>query len=509
VRGEGKAGAGASASSDLTPELLSELTAVDSEPLRRPDVGLRLIRGGTIRVAGYGLSMLLTAAASVLLLRHLGVSGFGRYMTVASLIAIVSGVTDIGLAGVGARDLGLRPQGEERRRLLSNLLGIRLVLTPLGVLAATSFAVVADYDRTLVLGTILAGAGLVVTSFQGTMTLPLSVELRIGRLTVTEALRQVAMLLGIALLVAAGAGLLSFFALFIAVGLVALAVTPLLVGRGFVWRPAFDRAEWRTLIRESLPLAVSAVMGVVYFRVLIVLMSLLATEVATGLFATSFRVTEMLYGLSSLVLTVALPVMAVAAEERARLRYMLQRMSEVAAIAACYLVLVVVVAAEPVLDLLGGSQYRDAAPVLQIQVFALIPVFLGQVLQFGLFAVRRQSAQAVASGVALVFVLTLGLILVPMYDATGAAIAALIAETGFAISLLTLLLRYEPMLRPSFWFLWKIALGAGLAASTVYVPGLPTLGTAAVATLVYAVVLWLVGALPRELLDAFVLRNRA
>ena len=110
------------------------------EALRGADVGLRVIRGATVRGAGYGVGILITAAASVLLLRHLGVVDFGRYMTVASLVAIVGGLTDAGLSAVGSRDLALRRPGGERRRLLANLLGLRLVITPLGVLAAIAFA---------------------------------------------------------------------------------------------------------------------------------------------------------------------------------------------------------------------------------------------------------------------------------------------------------------------------------------------------------------------------------
>src|SRR6266545_2316014 len=424
-------------SESLDPRLdqLGPLPPSDFEPLREPDVGLRVIRGATLRGVGYALGMLLTAVASIFLLRHLGVADFGRYMTVVSLIAIVGGLTDAGLTAVGGRDLAVRPPGEERRRLLANLLGLRLVLTPLGVLVALAFAIAAGYDRTLVLGTVLAGIGLVLISCQGTMTLPLAVDLRIGRLTATEVIKQATMLLGIMLLVAAGASLSPFFAVSIAVGFVALVVTPPLVGGSFVWRPAFDRLEWRTLIHEALPLAAAVVIGVLYFRLLIVLTSLLATAVETGLFATSFRVTEILYSVATLAVTVALPVLAIAAEEPTRLRYMLQRMIEVAVIAASYLIVLVVIIAEPVLHLLGGDQYRDAAPVLRIQVFALIPVFLAQVCVVGLISIRRVSVQAVANGLAVPLMVALGLVLIPLYDATGAAITALVAETGYALAL--------------------------------------------------------------------------
>src|SRR5262249_51990857 len=153
---------------------------------------------------------------------------------------------------------------------------------------------------------------------------------RIGALTATELIKQVAMVGGVALLVAVSAGLLPFFVLFIVVGVVALAMTPSVLGPSFVWRTSFDPVEWRGLIREALPLAASVVMGVFYFRLLIVLMSLLASAIATGLFATSFRIIEILYGVSALIAATALPVVAVAALDRLRLRYILQRLIEVA-----------------------------------------------------------------------------------------------------------------------------------------------------------------------------------
>jgi O-antigen/teichoic acid export membrane protein len=284
--------------------------------LRSPEAAGRVIRGAAVRGLGYGLGVLLVAAASVFLLRYLGVADFGRFATIMSLIAIVSGVTDAGLTAVGARDLPLRPRGAQPR-LLANLLGLRLLLTPLGVIGAAAFAVIAGYDDELVLGTVLAGAGLVLINAQATMMLPLQVDLRIGRLTAAEVLRQALTVAGIVVLVAAGASLLPFFTVPIIVGLGVLAASPALVGPNLVFRAAFDRREWRTLLRETLPLAASLVMSVIYFRVLIILVSLISIAEETGLYATSFRVFEILFGLPTLVLTVALQVLAVAHDDRA------------------------------------------------------------------------------------------------------------------------------------------------------------------------------------------------
>src|SRR5262249_9528939 len=158
-----------------------------------------------------------------------------------------------------------------------------------------------------------------------------------------------------------------------------------------------------------------------------------------------------------------------------RLAYMLQRMIEVSVLSSVCIVLFVVVGARPILDFLGGSAYADAAPVLRIQAVALIPVFVSQVFVVGLVAIRRQREQAFATGLALVLVLALGGSLIPSYGARGAAVSAVIAELALALSLLYLVARADPHLRPSFTFVWKVAAASIPAVAAAFVPGVPTL----------------------------------
>ena len=146
-------------------------------------------------------------------------------------------------------------------------------------------------------------------------------------------MRQIVLVIGIVVLVFVGAALVSFFAIQIVVGAVALAATPFLLRRRVTWRPAFQRSEWRWLLREALPIGAGLAMNVIYFRSLIIMMSLISTDRETGLFGTSFRVFEILFGMAGVVIPVAMPILAAAAEDdRERLRYVLQRVTEVGAL---------------------------------------------------------------------------------------------------------------------------------------------------------------------------------
>ena len=479
--------------SETTPDLLSA-----------PAAGGRVVRGGLARGVGYGIGTLLAAGTSVFLLRHLGRDDFGRYGAVAALLGIVAGIGDAGLTAVGARELALAGTAE-RPRLLGNLVTLRLAITPVGIAAAAVFALFA-YDRTMFWGTILGGIGVLLVNTQATMIMPLSVELRLFAITAFEVAKTALTFVVIVVLVALGSSLLPFFGAQIPVGAAVLALTPLAVPwrRGLL--PAFDRTIVSALLREALPLAIALTMNVIYFRVLMIMTELLTSKTQTGYFATSFQVFAVLFSLPLVVLSSALPLLSVAGrDDSERLRFGLQRMTEVSLAAAVVFVLVIYTLAPTLIPLLGGSQYSGAAPVLQIQSFALLAVFVGQVWQLGLLSLRRQAALAWANAAALVLVLVLGAILIPEWGARGAAAGAVVGESVLAALVYFFLRRDAPTVAPRSGLVPRVVLAAlpAFAVAALPVTWVVTLPAALVVFVVAAVLL---RAIPPELNHA--LRRR-
>jgi len=478
--------------------------------LSTPEAGGRVIRGGALRGSGYVVGVVLGAATSVFLLRGLTVADFGRYATVAALIGIVSTVTDAGLTVVGARELALLPRGEQRLELLRTLLGLRIVLTVVGVAMAVAFALVAGYDTTMVWGTLLAGAGVLLVNTQSTSMMPLAVELRLGAVTMFDVLRQVLTLIGVAALALAGATLLPYFAIQAVVGVALVVLTPRFVGGVRALRPGLARRDASRLLREALPVAVAIAMNVVYLRLLVILVSLTQSEEETGLYATSFRIFEILIGIPALLLTVALPLLAIAGEhDLDRLRYGLQRMTEVAVVVSLGLSLTTFVLAAPAIRLLAGSDYGGAAPILQIQAWALVPLFIGQVAVLALISVRRQRALAAANTVALALVVLLGLTLTPPFAGRGAAAAGVIAESVLTVLLFILLARAEPSVVPRFAFLWRPLAALAAAVALLAVPGFGEWLRASLVVGAFTIVAILVRAVPPEVLAALRRRDPA
>lgn len=471
------------------------MTALDSA-----DTGLRVVRGGFARAAGYGVTLVLGAAASVFLLRHLGVVEFGRYALVMSLVGVIAGITDAGVTVIATRELATRAAAE-RPALIANLVGLRLVITPIAVALVAALGLLASYPEEVIVGILIAGAGLVLINAQASLVVLLGVELRNVRLALVDVVKQAIGTAGIAALAIAGAGLIPFFGVQVLIGVAILALTPVVVGRRYLVAPRFERSVWRRLVVETLPLAAAFVLGHIYFRILMVLVSLLGTERETGYFGASFRVFEFLAVIPILLAGVVLPVISAAASEnRVRFAYILRRMSEVGLLCGVFLSLMVAILAEPALVVLGGEEYRPAAPVLRLQALALIGIFLSQAGFAALVALRAQREVAIATAIGIVAVLALGLALIPGQGAEGAAIAVAAGDAVLAITALWLVWRRGETSPVAAGYAARTTVAAALALLPV-LAGLPVAAAAPVAAVLFVGAALALRLVPSEVLD--------
>jgi O-antigen/teichoic acid export membrane protein len=473
-----------------------------SDLLDTPDAGPVAVRGGLIRVVGYVLGILLTVGAAAVLFRHLGVVDTGRYVTVLALINIVTGVTDIGLTTIGMRELAVRDEAD-KRRLMSNLLGLRLVLAVAGLLVVAGFGLLAGYGTTMVVGTLVAGISVIAISVQSTLGLALMVRLQMGWLTGLELTRQTVLVVGTVVLVAAGAGLMPFFAIQSVAAVVSLALTAWLVRRDVPLVPAFRRAEWRTLIREVLPFSVASIVAAVYFRAALIVLGLVSTATQTGYFGAAFRIMEVLLLVPNLMVGAAFPIFSRAArDDRERLAYGVDRVFQASLLVGAGVMVALLLGAPFAIDVVAGSSFEPAVAVLRIQAVALLLSFMATTLFYALLSLRMHRTILATACTVLVVNVALAATLGASSGARGAAVAILAAElAGFAF-VMVVLARTHPEIVPSLRAVPRVALAAGLALLVGLVPGLPSVAAAVIGTLGYAGATLLLRAVPRELLDA-------
>jgi O-antigen/teichoic acid export membrane protein len=466
-----------------------------------------VMRGALLRLAGFAIGAMLTAASAILLTRHLGVARFGQYATIIAVATLVAQLTEGGLTSLATRDFALATP-ERKAKLMGDRLGLQLVTTLVAVAICGVFALSAGYGAVRTWGTLAAALGLGLAMLQITVAVPLVASLRFGATSGLELARQAILVCLTVTFVLLGAGLLPFLVALIPSSLAALAGTWVLARQEVSLRPAFDARAWVALIRPALVLSLATGVATIYVFTTQILTSLSASPTQTGLFAASLRVFTVIASIPGLMVTAALPLLARAArDDTARLEFALRGLFEVALIGGVGVGVIMVIGASPIIDVIAGRGYSGAVDPLRIEGAAVLGTCLTPAWSSALLALHRHSALLVCNlfGLAVTAGLTLGL--APDIGARGAAVATVAGEWTVAVSLLVALVRANRQLVPKAWPVApRVALAGAAAFATLLLP-IPDFAQLALAVAVYAALIVILRALPRELLELIPARS--
>jgi O-antigen/teichoic acid export membrane protein len=236
--------------------------------------------------------------------------------------------------------------------------------------------------------------------------------------------------------------------------------------------------------------------------------SLLAGGKTLGYYSVSVRVIQVLVGIPGLAIGAAFPIFSRAArDDQARLAYALGRVLEVCALAGVLLALCLAIGSSVAVDVVAGSKFAHAAPLLTIQGVGLGANFLGAVWANGLLSLHRYREILRISLAALFLGGAFVALLVVLDGARGAAIGTATGEFVFAALNGTVLARVDPAFIPPTRIVPGIALAAGLAVASTVVP-LPVLASVALAAVIYIAAVLAFGLIPDELLEHLPWRRR-
>jgi O-antigen/teichoic acid export membrane protein len=465
------------------------------------------IRGGALRIVGFGTGMLMSAVSVPLMVRHLGVVDYGYYITVSSIIFIIGGFTEAGLTYLGIREYAVM-RGNERERFMQNLAGLRFALTATGVVVATLFTWITGQPTIVVQGVVIAGLGLFLSLVQQTYSIPLQARLRLGWVTALELIKQGLLTGSVVAFVIIGAGLLPFFVASVISAVGVLAVTLVLIRREASLRPAFDGATWRRIARDTTPYALAAAVGLIYFRLAVVLMSYIASDRETGIYSAAFRIVEIIAVLPWVAVSSGFPILSHAARtDLDRLRYALQRMFETATLVGVGLALAIGLGARFAIDVIAGPGFGESVPVLRLLGVALVTSFLVATFSFALLSLKAYRSLLICNALAAVVVAAGTIAFEPLLGAKGAAVATVVGEATLAVAYVVALRERASELIPQAGIVAKALLAVAVGCLAGLLPVHPLIA-AIVGCAAYVAVAFAIGAVPHEILAAMRHRHR-
>lgn len=183
------------------------------------------------------------------------------------------------------------------------------------------------------------------------------------------------------------------------------------------------------LLRNSWPLILSGIMVMLYMRIDQVMLGEMIGDTSVGIYSAAIRLTEVWYFIPTAILISVFPNIIETKKQNEGLYYRrLQRLYTLLTWIAIIIAILIMFISKPIINVLYGSEYIEASSVLVISIWAGVFVFQGLARGKWLLAENLQKYTYFFTGIGVIINIILNLILIPKYEASGAAIATLITQ---------------------------------------------------------------------------------
>jgi O-antigen/teichoic acid export membrane protein len=426
-----------------------------------------MLSGAGVLVVGRYLVAAFAWAGTLIVVRELSKSDFGRYQFILSLLGIVGFIADLKLSRIVLRDL-MAVDGDAAGEVVGSYVGLRLVIGFVSYAIAMAWVLIGGYPSDIVLGTAVAGLNLVILSAAFGVILLFEARLWLSDIAVSNVLGQAVQFVFTIVVAVAGVASILWFSWSTVANAIALTLWLVFVThRAVRVRVHIQWGRWWIWLREAAPLALGAALDTIYFRIDIVMLSLLATYTAVATYSVGYKFSDLLGALPLAVVTPALTMMVASwpgdpAAFRRTFRHALIILA-VGAVGAC---VGFVIFAEPLVTLLYQQRYADATDAARLLVVGQGIHFFTLLAFTTLVAAGRNRLYPIAMLVGVVLNIALNIVLIPEYSYLGSGWATVITEV-VVLAVLGIGVVRIPGVLPLPWDALAKCFGAGALAGLI------------------------------------------
>jgi O-antigen/teichoic acid export membrane protein len=361
--------------------------------------------------------------------RYLGPEQFGLLNFIVAFTGLFVAISVLGLKDIVVRDI-VQDTGGAQITLGTSFV-LQIIAGCLAYITMIGAVLLFRPDDRLVLSlAVVLGAGLTI-KFTDTVTYWFEAHV-LSKYTVwmqNGAFLIFAMVK--VLLIIKGAPLIAFaWAMFLEALLTSVFLLILMTRRGIAFTYLkFDVGRAQALLKDSWPLIISAIAVTLYMRIDQVMLGLMIGDDAVGVYSAAVRVSEFLYFIPMAICTSVFPALLICKKTSEEQYYFnLQKLFDIMVVISLCVAIPMTFMATSIVTFIYGVGYAESGQLLALHTWASIFVFLGVAGSQWFIAENKQVLHLKRTILGAVVNIILNLWLVPLYQATGAAMATIAAQ---------------------------------------------------------------------------------
>ena len=399
--------------------------------------------------------------------RYLGTSGFGDYIIVVTFIYIFSVLADLGLYSIVVREISR--EGADEEKIVNNAFTLRTFAGLFFLGSAFFVSLLFPYSWDVKMGIAVAAMGFWILSNTQVLMGLFQKHLIMDRVAVAEICGRIMQLLFVWTTISLDLGFLYIIASIFAGAIFNFFLVLFFASKYVKIRLRFDFDLWKKLLRQGFPLAISAILVLIYFKLDTIFLSVMKTNEAVGIYGLSYKIMENLIFFPAMIVGLTMPIMSRSIfTDKARFQSIVQRTLNLLIVAVVPMIVGVFFISDKIIQLIGGYKgFIDSPAVLNILMIALGFIFFGALFSNIIIAANKQKCLAQIYFVGMIFNVITNFIFIPQYSYFGAA--ATTVATEFLVTFLMIAVIYKSLRYiPSFAIIVKAVLASTLMALALH-----------------------------------------
>jgi O-antigen/teichoic acid export membrane protein len=398
----------------------------------------RIAVNTTSQIIAKGATVVLGFLTIGLLTRYLGVAQYGIYNLVFAYLASYGIFADFGLRLTLVRDLS----GEqERTELKSTYFALQITLILLSTFLALVFLLLFPYSPLIKMTIIVGSLGVGVGYMNGYGASVLQSKMKLDTAALLEIINRVVTVGTIALFVWLQWNIYAIISTILIGNIVTLVINIYITPEFFRLKHFPPFALLSAIIKSSFPVGITSLLAVLYFKIDLMMLSVMKTTVDVGIYSLSYKIFDNIIMLWLFYLASIYPLMSHSVKEKARSKInKLIRGSIIIALAFSVITIVISWVAAPLaINILGGKNFFASISPFRILLFALPFVFINDVQYYLLLSLSKIRSIVFTLVSALVFNFIVNLLIIPKYGYLGTSVSTVVTEIiiliGYSIAL--------------------------------------------------------------------------
>ena len=372
---------------------------------------------------------ILPALLFIYIARKLGDKDFGKLSFVYSFAGICFIVADFGLSTILIRNVSR--QKELTREYVGNILVLKIVLSFICISVIGIFILFTDYPTDVITLLVIFGGVMFFKALIDLFCTVLNAHERMDLEAFLKGTNHILLFVSGIMIIAVGYGLFGLANVFLVAfsfsSIIGFCIVDVCIEK---IRPSFDLKFWRYILKESLPLALTVIFTVIYFKIDVVMLSIIrGSDSEIGWYSAAMRLIELMGIIPALIVSALFPIVSSLYKEsidslkgvyRTSFRYLIM--------IALPIAVGTMLLSEHLIDTIYGEEYVKTIPALKILSLALVFIFVNYIMMNILVAVDRQMTNAIMAGTCVFVNIVLNMCLIPHYGYLGAGAATVITE---------------------------------------------------------------------------------